>query len=376
MRIISDLTDVDAVLQAIAEFDRLGREAFLKQYGFGESRAYMLSASGKLYDSKAIVGVAFSFQHPDRGLPTPDDFNGGEGTVAQRLEALGFEVVRLDRDVAWSRDEVELAVNDYVSMLALEAAGSAFNKSDHNRELRRQLPGRSKGSVEFKHQNISAILDELGLPYIQGYKPRSNVQELLRDVVIATVTARRRDLEKVIDDLEEAQPHAAPTYAATLVVDPPEVIEVASRPRARFSRKCDYASRDEQNRTLGKAGEEWVLGFERFRLSEGGREDLAARVLWRSDLFGDGEGYDIDSFELEDAQRYVEVKTTNGPATTQFLVSANEIDCSRERGDAFYLYRVFDFRDSPRVFLLRGELDRHVTLAPTSYRARLKAKAT
>jgi uncharacterized protein DUF3883 len=374
MRIISDLTDVNAVLQAIAEFDRLGREAFLKHYGFGESRTYMLSADGKLYDSKAIVGVAFSIQHSDQGLPTPNDFNGGEGTVARRLEELGFEVVRLDREAAWSREEVELAVSDYLSMLALEAAGSAFNKADHNRELRRHLQSRSKGSVEFKHQNISAILAELGLPYIQGYKPRSNVQELLRDVVVATVTARQRDLEQVIDDLEEVRLQAPPVYTAALIVEPPEVIEIPHCPRTRASRKCDWAARDEQNRTLGRAGEEWVFGFEKFRLTDVGRGDLAARVFWRSNVVGDGDGYDIDSFEREEAPRYVEVKTTNGPATTQFLVSPNEVECSREKGDAFCLYRVFDFRGTPRVFILRGDLDRHVSLSPASFRARLRSR--
>lgn len=47
--------------------------------------------------------------------------------------------------------------------------------------------GRSKSSVELKHQNISAVLDALGLPYINGYKPRGNSQLLLRKSVQAYV---------------------------------------------------------------------------------------------------------------------------------------------------------------------------------------------
>jgi hypothetical protein len=83
----------------------------------------------------------------------------------------------------WSRIEVEAAVADYLDMLALELRGEPFNKANHNRDLLRVLDGRTRGSIERKHQNISAILIELGYPYIDGYKPLRNYQELLREVV-------------------------------------------------------------------------------------------------------------------------------------------------------------------------------------------------
>ena len=56
---LSGLTDADAVRQAIAEFDRTGREQFLNKYGFGVARAHFLRRSGKYYDSKAIAGAAY-----------------------------------------------------------------------------------------------------------------------------------------------------------------------------------------------------------------------------------------------------------------------------------------------------------------------------
>ena len=64
---ISDLTSPDAVEAALAEFDQLGRDAFLKQYGFGRARRYFVSRGGNHYDSKAKVGAAVGFEHPDRG---------------------------------------------------------------------------------------------------------------------------------------------------------------------------------------------------------------------------------------------------------------------------------------------------------------------
>ncbi|CAM5312254.1 hypothetical protein TPAU25S_00914 [Tsukamurella paurometabola] len=39
-----------AVLQAVAEYDRIGRDAFLEKYGFGPSRSYPPQIDGKVYD--------------------------------------------------------------------------------------------------------------------------------------------------------------------------------------------------------------------------------------------------------------------------------------------------------------------------------------
>jgi len=78
----------------MAEFDRLGRAAFLAKYGFGPAREYFLEHGGVLYDSKAVAGAAHGVQFPDKGALASADFSGGEATVARKLRALGFEVVR------------------------------------------------------------------------------------------------------------------------------------------------------------------------------------------------------------------------------------------------------------------------------------------
>ncbi|MEN6543296.1 hypothetical protein [Parvibaculum sp.] len=45
------------------------------------------------------------------------------------------------------------------------------------------LNDRSEGAVEFKHQNISAVLKGLGEDWIPGYKPAFNFQMTLVDAV-------------------------------------------------------------------------------------------------------------------------------------------------------------------------------------------------
>lgn len=89
--VVSDI-DRTAVLRAIEEFDRLGQDAFLQQHGFGRSRSYFLRHGGKLYDSKAIIGVAHGYSGDDRRPLLATPFSGGKATVAQTLRGLGFEV--------------------------------------------------------------------------------------------------------------------------------------------------------------------------------------------------------------------------------------------------------------------------------------------
>jgi len=87
----NDVSDPDAIRGAVAEFDELGRDAFLSKYGFGRGRTYFLKLDGKVYDSKAIIGVAHKYQFGE--ALKHEEFSGGERTVVDLLRALKFEVV-------------------------------------------------------------------------------------------------------------------------------------------------------------------------------------------------------------------------------------------------------------------------------------------
>jgi hypothetical protein len=62
----------------------------------------------------------------------------------------------------WTIQEVSLIVADYFEMLQLELNHKDYNKTTHRKTLIPQLNNRSNGSVEFKHQNISAALINMG----------------------------------------------------------------------------------------------------------------------------------------------------------------------------------------------------------------------
>lgn len=354
------------------EFSRLGRTAFLERYGFGKSRGFLVrnARTGQLCDSKAIVGAAFGHQFPQEGPLKPTDFSGGEATVVPRLQHLGFDVVRIGED--WTFDEVQATVMSYFEMLLLEAEQQRYTKTEFNAQLRQRLRGRSKGSVELKFQNISAVLHDLELPFIRGYKPRSNAQLLLRQAVQQFVLNQPGLVSRVVDAMEEVKTSDEQSFHACLV-EPPALETVAQLAKdgakVRFPRKTNWAQRDEANRHLGRAGEQWVIGFEQRRLALLGHPELFQQLDWVSDRLGDGIGYDILSHERPGEHRFIEVKTTNGGHASSFIISRNELDFAAEAGDAFHLYRVFQFRQEPRLYILNGPLADQLHLEPIDFRA-------
>lgn len=268
----------------------------------------------------------------------------------------------------WSDLENDACVADYFTMLSDELAGKQYNKAAHNRALQ-ELIGRSKGSIEFKHQNISAVLKGLGETWIVGYKPAFNFQMSLVDAVARHLQRHgglfvpKRHQESGVSETPGAiWVGTPPTLQNT---PPPDELKQMQA----VARKFDVAGRDERNRVLGKAGEERVLHHERTMLLSAGRADLARQVRWVSQEDGDGAGYDISSFTPEGHSRLIEVKTTNGWERTPFHITRNELNVAEENSDSWTLLRLWNFSRGPKAFELRPPLDAHVELTATNFQA-------
>lgn len=272
----------------------------------------------------------------------------------------------------WTRFEVEAIVVDYLKMLSLELAGQSFSKTAHRKALQQKLNGRSDGSIEFKHCNISAVMIDLGFPNIRGYQPRFNYQSLLREIVEAQV-ARQTSLDSLALAAVE-QPAVSPEVMdfSNVIADAPARRHIAAdaAPYRDYAPvKRDYIAREARNTTLGLAGEEFVVRFEHWRLNQLGQPKLADRVEHVSQTQGDGLGYDVRSFDADGKERFIEVKTTAFSKETPFFVTRNELDFSKDASDHFVLCRLFEFRQNPRLFALKGALDQHCALDPVTYRA-------
>ena len=270
------------------------------------------------------------------------------------------------RGADWDNSEIETIVEDYLEMLQLELSGRTFNKAQRNRALQKRL-GRTKGSIEYKHQNISAIMALLGLPFIWGYKPAVNFQVRLSEIIEDHLTDGQ-----LLTRLSEDPGATAIPRAALVFHDPPTSRHkpIDTHPTIRrILTTLDPAARDARARVLGEAGEKCLFHSEQNRLSSMGRDDLAKQVRWVSKEDGDGAGYDILSFSPVGEPRWLEVKTTNGPRTTPFWITSNELRASEQNPTVFRLARLYDFSRAPAAFQLTPPLSDHVDLQATQYRA-------
>lgn len=266
----------------------------------------------------------------------------------------------------WSDEELDAIVGDYFAMLAAELSGQPYVKAHHSSVLMDQI-GRTHRSVEFKHQNISAVLEELGLPWIRGYKPKRNYQKAIFGAIDRYLSANREAQyeippPKILSAADEGE----------VFVDPPPALGDQPEkppPLRSLITKFDPVMRDFRNRQLGTAGEKFVISLERKRLITVERPDLARRVRWVAAEDGDGAGYDVLSFARDGKERLIEVKTTNGSARTPFFLTRNEREVAEVHADAWRLYRVHLFAQSPRVFCVAPPLDMVLSLQPETWRA-------
>lgn len=274
----------------------------------------------------------------------------------------------------WSREQVEAAVADYLVMLAMELRDEDYNKAERNRQLQAVI-GRTRGSIERKHQNISAVMIEQGFPYVSGYKPLGHAQKLLRDVVTERLSVAE-DVHESLDVLVEESQIDVPVIDDLLAikVEPPvrkkqEYMVNDGPPAPKTPFRKNYLEAEVRNRAIGRAGEELAMRYEHERLWRAGKKILANKIEHVARSRGDGLGFDIMSFETTGRERRIEVKTTNFGALTPFFVSRNEVGVSETAESNYSLYRLFNFRRQPGLFILDGPLCLTCELEPLQYSA-------
>ncbi len=151
---LADIT-ADAVRQALAECDEIGREAFLHRYGFGEPRSYFIEHNGLRYPAKAIMGAAHGYARPDLGPLQHAELKHSKLRVREPLKKWGFTVVNTAaRNPTWRRDELILALDFYIrhhDYVPDKASKEIVRLSDNINAVARSL-GLS-GSDSFRNSN-------------------------------------------------------------------------------------------------------------------------------------------------------------------------------------------------------------------------------
>lgn len=196
-----------------------------KRYQTNSARALWL-ARLKEFDGHALSEFIQSVQASPPSTPKQGYLKGQLEPVLGWLRLFENEgVLQLLSDTEranWERDELEAAIDAYIEMLAREQSGESVNKKSYYRRLAQQF-GRTEKAYEYQFQNISAILDDMGLPWISGLKPAKNVGENVRAVLneiirgedyfsdlLSTPTSDPGRLDRKVDELVKRVPQAAP----------------------------------------------------------------------------------------------------------------------------------------------------------------------
>ena len=140
----------------------------------------------------------------------------------------------------------------------------------------------------------------------------------------------------------------------------------------KVTKNVDYARKDKLFRSLGLLGEKWAIAYEKERLRKLG---IDFKIIHTSVEEGDGKGYDIESVEDDGkTPRYIEVKTTTGDVTQPFYYSDNELRCSEQQKEHYYVYRIFNFKDEAKpanLLIIHGSL-KDLKGKPVNYKVSVK----
>jgi hypothetical protein len=254
-------------------------------------------------------------------------------------------------------------------MLTKEQSGIPYNKSEVRRSILPLLNNRSKTSIEFKNHNISAVLINIGQPYIRGYVPLFNYQALLEEVVFAHIRLQP-EIENTFRAFAETAATPGKLVFQNMVEDMPTREVVVQEPELKYKSpvKVNYIELEQANRVVGKTGESIALEYEKWRLINSGHESLVDKIEWVSQTQGDGLGFDILSHNSNGTDRYIEVKATKLTKEAPFYFSSREYAFAKQNSPSFFLYRVFNLTTEPKIFIANGSYDDFCNMRPTQFK--------
>lgn len=223
----------------------------------------------------------------------------------------------------WTEQEVQIAVDIYFAMLDLHLSHVPFVKADFNR-FAQMHASRSPKSFEMKFMNISAVLNELEMPFVRGYKPMSNYQRILKVAVDSRLangpTRHIHGLKDLVDRFSKS------TRKSTIEIAFAEQIEVEAFYTSEFSvpeiqprtnQRAESAVVESFNEKLKALGHE--LKRYKIPLEEGGAPlltdtfDVTDSVLWEAKAYAGRGEVRLAIGQIFDYQRYLKRSCPSSP---------------------------------------------------------------
>ena len=121
-----------------------------------------------------------------------------------------------------------------------------------------------------------------------------------------------------------------------------------------IQQRIDNDYEDFTTKDIGDIGESLVHGHECMRVKLGGRPDLIHLIKRIPTQFAIG--YDINSVELDERKRFIEVKTTISSKPLHFNrihLTKNEWNMASSSHDRYFIYRLLLSKTERKLFLLQ-----------------------
>lgn len=187
------------------------------------------------------------------------------------------------------------------------------------------------------------------------------------------VNIERNAMEKEEDIILERSIEEADTFLGTYTKLGKKIQKVQKRKNKTIARKVDYNSLNKSKKTCGTLGEILIYNDEKDKITRAGiKKEVEHVAITR----GDGLGYDILSYDENENEIFIEVKTTKENKTDEFYLTPKEINVCKENKEKYKLYRVYNLDMKAKKYDVEiysgNELLNMFEFQPVSYIAKRK----
>ena len=281
-------------------------------------------------------------------------------------------------------EEAQLVSNYWISKLPLISANNSKGFEISNLDLKSNESELAKG---YEHCNIySKYYSLLDLE-------RLSVEELLEDVKELLLVYR--ELKSVLkseglfldknqyiienyslETLEEvvSEKFNSGSIKIGVEVDIPKNLNFKEKSSINKSRKkIDYIAHQVKSTLQGEMTEDLVLKIEKERISSIPESATKIDEIRRVSKEGDGDGYDILSFDYdyitsEIVEIFIEVKSTLKGKEEPFYFTDNELNVAKDKGKYYWIYRLFKENNDWNYYIIKNAYA-NLLKAPVIYKA-------
>jgi hypothetical protein len=235
-------------------------------------------------------------------------------------------------------DKIALAVKDFKLLFKEYIPNESLDKIDlieDDEIFEEQLRGSSrflvsayeKGTCFAKAYDPKKLDDEI------IYKDLNDFIEIYKSIVN---DSRAENLDILAEKFAEKNNTANTDYSI------PEFIprhKSYKKNKISIVSKAKYKRRTQESKKIGLAGEDYVYLYEYEKLKKIGKENLAKKIIkhYENNEFP---GWDITSYDENEKEIFIEVKSTKGEKINNLDITSNEWLSAVKEGDKYFIYLV------------------------------------